>query len=150
MKVSLDVSALKNLRWRQAALRFGLGGLVTAATGLIARQCGPVLGGLFLAFPAIFPAGVTLIAQRERKKKEQKGLHGTIRGQQAAALDAAGTALGALALMLFAAFVWRTLPKRTLSSTLLVGALLWLTFSVAFWWVRKKHRRNPRSGRVPL
>jgi hypothetical protein len=37
--------------------------------------------GLLLAFPAIFPAGATLIEKDEKEKKEKKGLHGTVRGK---------------------------------------------------------------------
>jgi hypothetical protein len=37
------------------AIRFVIGGLITTATGLVARKFGPVVGGLFLAYPAIFP-----------------------------------------------------------------------------------------------
>ena len=146
VKVSLDLSGVRSLRWRQAALRFGLGGLVTVGAALIAKSFGPVVGGLFLAFPAIFPAGVTLIAQRERNKKRQRGLHGEVRARRAAALDAAGAALGALALTAFAAIVYLWLPRHSPSLTLLSAALAWGALSVALWWARKKHwpsRRRP-------
>jgi hypothetical protein len=38
-----------------------LGGVVTVVAGLLAKHYGPVFGGLFLAFPAIFPASATLV-----------------------------------------------------------------------------------------
>jgi hypothetical protein len=34
---------------------------MTAIPGWIASKYGPVVGGLFLAFPAIFPASATLV-----------------------------------------------------------------------------------------
>jgi hypothetical protein len=37
-----------------------MGGLVTVITGIVAKNWGPVIGGLFLAFPAIFPASATI------------------------------------------------------------------------------------------
>jgi hypothetical protein len=40
----------------QYALRFLFGGIVTAVAGLVAQHFGPVVAGLLLAFPAIFPA----------------------------------------------------------------------------------------------
>ena len=45
-------------------------GLITAVAGIIAKQFGPGIGGLFLAFPAIFPASATLIEKHEKQKKE--------------------------------------------------------------------------------
>ena len=55
MRIGLDVSSMQHIRWRNYAVRFVFGGIVTALTGLIARRYGPGVGGLFLAFPAIFP-----------------------------------------------------------------------------------------------
>jgi hypothetical protein len=37
-------------------------GAITAAAGLIAGLYGPTIGGLFLAFPSILPASLTLVA----------------------------------------------------------------------------------------
>ena len=53
---------------------FGGAGLVCVAAGLIAKKFGPGVGGLFLAFPAIFPAGASLVESHERKKTQ--GPHG--------------------------------------------------------------------------
>ena len=69
MKLSLDLSALKRTRWYEYGLRFFFGGAITVATGLIAKRYGPVFGGLFLAFPAIFPASATLVEKHETEKK---------------------------------------------------------------------------------
>jgi hypothetical protein len=77
MRIGLDVSAMQHFRWRDYAVRFVFGGIVTALTGLIARRYGPGVAGLFLAFPAIFPAGATLIEKQEREKKRRAGLDGT-------------------------------------------------------------------------
>ena len=61
MLVRIKVSALWDTHWHEYALRFGLGGLATVRTGLIAEVFGPATGGLFLAFPAVFCASATLI-----------------------------------------------------------------------------------------
>ncbi|HTT03187.1 MAG TPA: DUF3147 family protein [Steroidobacteraceae bacterium] len=132
-------SALADTSWYQYALRFVLGGLVTVGTGLVAEHFGPVVGGLFLAFPAIFPATATLIDARERRKKEKQGLKGDARGLQAAALDAAGAVLGAIGLMCFAGFVWKALPRVSAVMVLCGAALLWLIVSISLWWLRKHH-----------
>jgi hypothetical protein len=47
------------IRFNASALRQTLGGAMTVIAGLIAARSGPVIGGLFLAFPAIFPASAT-------------------------------------------------------------------------------------------
>jgi hypothetical protein len=148
VKVAVDLSALRSAQWHQYALRFALGGLVTVAAGLIAKYAGPVFGGLFLAFPAIFPAGATLIAKREREKKARKGLDGTRRGKRAAALDAAGAVLGSIGLIGFAACVWKGLPSYPAPAVLSIAGFLWLALSVSLWWLRKKHpwRRWRSSG----
>src|SRR5207248_892486 len=82
--------------WHEYAIRFVLGGLATVGTGAIASLFGPQTGGLFLAFPAIFCASATLIEKLERERKERAGVRGARRGKEAAALDAAGAALGSL------------------------------------------------------
>src|SRR5690349_19082131 len=99
MIVHTKLSALRQSTWHEHVIRFGLGGLSTVVAGLIARQWGPVVGGLFLAMPAIFCASTTLIEKHERERKRKAGLRGERRGQQAAALDAAGTAIGSIALV---------------------------------------------------
>src|ERR1035438_9197136 len=87
MRIGLDVSAIQHLRWRDYAVRFVFGGIITALTGLIAGRYGPGVAGLFLAFPAIFPAGATLIEKQEREKKRRVGLDGTSRGRVAVGID---------------------------------------------------------------
>ena len=71
MKISLDLSALGKTKWYEYALRFAFGGAITVAAGLIANKWGPGVGGLFLAFPAIFPASATLVEKHEKTKKRQ-------------------------------------------------------------------------------
>lgn len=137
VKVAVDFGGLSGMRWQPYAVRFALGGLVTLATGWIAKEFGPVLGGLFLAFPAIFPASATLIAKREQQKKAQKGLNGMIRGRRAAALDAAGATLGAVGLMGFAALAWLGLPRLSAVVSLGVASCGWLAISLMLWWLRE-------------
>jgi hypothetical protein len=149
MVVSLDIRALTSTRWHQYAVRFVLGGAVTVAAGLIARKFGPEIGGLFLAFPAIFPATATLISQREEERKARHGFDGQKRGRQAASLDAAGTVLGAIGLWCFAFVVWQGLPRFHPAVVLSAAALVWLGSSTALWWARKsgpgrRRRSDPK------
>ena len=47
-----------------------------------AEKFGPGIGGLFLAFPAIFPASATLIEKHEEQRKQVRGLQGTRRARE--------------------------------------------------------------------
>ena len=133
MSISIDTSSLKETRPRDFAIRFIFGGFVTLLTGLIAQRYGPTVAGLFLAFPAIFPATATLIEKHEKQRKLQIGRDGTNRGRSAVAVDAAGTALGTLGLLLFALFLWRFLPAHSAPFILIAAALLWITTATALW-----------------
>ena len=94
--IRFSPSSLREGRWYEYLIRFALGGAVTVFTGLIGSRYGPSVGGLFLALPAIFCASATLIEKHEIRRKRAAGFAGERRGQGAAALDAAGAALGAL------------------------------------------------------
>src|SRR6478735_3837649 len=69
MRIGLNRSALRKLRPAELAWRFVLGGAITTAAGLIAELYGPAIGGLFLAFPAILPASLTLVAKHQEDRK---------------------------------------------------------------------------------
>jgi hypothetical protein len=137
MMVGLETSSLQGARWRDYAIRFVFGGIVTAGTGLIAKRWGPGVAGLFLAFPAIFPAGATLIEKHEREKKQKAGMDGTARGRAAASVDAAGAAMGTLGLMAFAVVVWRLLPGHSSWMVLTGAGVAWFGVAVLVWWLRK-------------
>jgi hypothetical protein len=117
MAVKLKLSALAEGHWYEYAIRFVLGGAVTMLAGWIAAKWGPAVGGLFLAFPAIFPASATLVEKRERERKENVGLQGAKRGRDAAALEATGAALGSIGLMVFATIVWLFAPAAPREGT---------------------------------
>jgi hypothetical protein len=106
---------------------------------LIAKHFGPVVGGLFLAFPAIFPSGATLIDKHERDKKRRAGIPRTIRGRLAAALDARGAAMGSIALAAFGFVIWQCLPHHNAAVILTTAVSAWLVLAVLLWRVRKLH-----------
>jgi hypothetical protein len=138
MIIDVNFASLKSTKPHEYALRFVFGGIITAATGLIAMHYGPVIGGLFLAFPAIFPASATLIESHEKQRKQKAGYNGTNRGRIAAGIDAAGTFLGALALVLFALILYRFLPSHNAILTLATASLAWLTLSILLWLLAKR------------
>lgn len=138
MQIKVDPSALRQAKWRDYAVRFVFGGLVTAIAGIIAQKYGAGIGGLFLAFPAIFPAGATLIEKHEQERKEAHGLHGTERGREAASADAAGAAMGTIGLLVFALVVRRFMPGHSHWLVLTVATLVWLAVSFVIWLLRKR------------
>jgi hypothetical protein len=147
--VRFDIAALKRTKWHEYAIRFVFGGAITVMTGILAKKYGPVFGGLFLAFPAIFPASATLVQTHETEKKRRAGISFTARGRLAAALDARGAILGGFGLILFGLAMWRLL---TIQVPLAFSAALvvWIGASVAIWFVRRPgfssaSKRHPRS-----
>jgi hypothetical protein len=141
MTVKIDPSGLKETRWHEYAVRFVAGGLITVAAGLIARKWGPAIGGLFLAFPAIFPASATLIEKHERQRKQERGLHGEERGADAAAIDALGAAMGSVGLVAFAGICWWLIPRYPAPWALGGATVAWLLVSFSIWTIRQRRRR---------
>ena len=137
MIVQFKPSALRQTRCYEYLVRFVLGGAMTVIAGLIAVRFGPVVGGLFLAFPAIFPASATLIEKHVRERKEKKGLLGARRGKEAAALDAAGAALGSFGLAAFGLVIWLMIVPSP-AWALVLAATFWLAVSMLAWQVRRR------------
>lgn len=150
MPIRIALASLREGKWYEYCLRFVLGGAATILTGVISNAFGASLGGLFLAFPAIFCASATLIEKHEIRRKKEHGLAGRRRGQEAAALEAAGAVLGALGMLAFAAVFWM-LVDRTEFGAFVAASLAWIFVSVAAWFARRKFRfpRRPERDRDP-
>jgi len=138
-----NMAAFRATPWTEYATRFLFGGSVTVLAGLIADKFGPAVGGLFLAFPAIFPASASLIDKQKRDQSPKSDASETKasrkrRGRRAAGADAVGAAMGALGLMTFAVAAWRLLPQRGLSLTLTCATLAWAGVSLLAWVVGRK------------
>ncbi|HTO61292.1 MAG TPA: hypothetical protein VMM15_08540 [Bradyrhizobium sp.] len=137
MLVRASPSALKEGRWYEYLIRFALGGAATVFAGWIATRFGPVVGGLFLAMPVIFCASATLIETHEVRRKREAGQRGERRGRQAAALDAAGAALGGVGLVFFA-IVFAAAVERSPAAAFVYASAAWLFVSVAAWGLRHR------------
>lgn len=148
MSVHVHLAALRQVQLHEYLSRFVLGGAITVASALIARQYGPVLGGLFLAFPAIFPASATLLEKHEREKKQRAGIPRTLRGRLAAAIDARGAAMGAIALVLFAVLVWQELPRHSEALVLAWALVIWFLVAAGIWRLAGSCRHRPRRTRI--
>src|SRR4051812_38246636 len=123
--IRFSASALREGRWYEYLIRFALGGAATVFTGLVSSRYGASIGGVCLALPAIFCASATLIEKHEVRRKRQTGLDAGRRGQKAAALDAAGAALGALGMLVFAIVFWLTV-ENSIAIGFIGASLAWL------------------------
>jgi Protein of unknown function (DUF3147) len=143
MRISIDISSVRQTTVFEYAIRFFLGGIITAVAGVIANEFGPSAGGLFLAFPAIFPATATLVEKHENEKKRAAGLRESVRGRKAAALDATGAAIGSVGLFAFALLVEHLAGKHNPWTVLLSATLLWFVVAALLW-------RCDKSGTLKL
>ena len=119
MRPELSPENLKKVKWWEYAIRFVFGGVITVITGLLAKHIGPAFAGMFLAFPAILPASLTLVKQHEGRKK--------------AADDARGARVGAIGLVAFAIVVTFTATSWPAAAVLAVATLAWLVVSLLVW-----------------
>ena len=120
MNPAVKIDGLAKVAWWEWVLRFVFGGLVTVGTGIIAHGYGAAIGGLFVAFPAILPASLTLVTSHEGRKQAQQA--------------ARGARVGALALIAFAAVTAALVPHHGLLLTLTAATLAWLVGAVGLWF----------------
>jgi Protein of unknown function (DUF3147) len=135
--ISFHLAAIKQTKPHQYGVRFLIGGLCTVAAGLIGKHFGPAIGGLFLAFPAIFPAGASLIESHEKENKRKVGADGATRGRLAASIDSAGAALGCIGLIGFAVTSWWLLRTHRATLAITIATLVWSMIAVSLWIVRR-------------
>ena len=128
MKPQIDPAGLRKAEPWEYVVRFGFGGAVTACTGLIAQRYGPAIGGLFLAFPAILPATLTLVERHD--------------GRRDAADDARGSVLGAVALFVFAAGALLLVNVCPPALTLAAATAAWCVAAAALWTLRYGSRSS--------
>lgn len=145
MMIQARFAALKGIAPHEWAVRFVFGGLCCVVAGLIANRYGPAIGGLFMTFPAIFPAGASLVETHEEEHKARAGFNGTNRGRAVASVDAAGASIGAIGLAAFAVVLWRYLPSLNTCAACALATTAWILVSVCIWLIRKSrflHRRR--------
>lgn len=151
MIVQAKLKSLRGIAAHEWVVRFIFGGAVCVMAGLVAKWFGPFIGGLFLAFPAIFPAGASIVEAHEKKHKARVGLDGTNRGRTVAGLDAAGAALGCFGLAGFAFVCWKGLPQLDTGLVLAIASLVWVVISISAWLLRKSRTfRNMRGRQTTL
>jgi hypothetical protein len=108
------------------------------------------VGGLFLAFPAIFPASACLIESHQKEHKRKIGFDGTARGREAAALDAVGASLSAIALASFGAVVWLLVSRHNPVAVIALATVVWAMVALVMWLLWKKRPRRARASSARL
>jgi hypothetical protein len=138
MRLNLRFDSLKQTKPAEYVSRFVFGGLVTVLAGFVADRFGPVIGGLFLAFPGIFPAGVSLVEKHKTLRETAQGKRGTRSARGQASVEATGASVGTLGLMGFALVLWQGLPMHNFLSMLFTAGGVWIGLSWLFWWIRER------------
>jgi Protein of unknown function (DUF3147) len=77
---AFDRGQLHETRWEDLLVRFVFGATVSVAAGTVGLAFGARVGGMLLAFPAILPATLTLIAKQEGERRSFHDLQGTVAG----------------------------------------------------------------------
>jgi uncharacterized membrane protein (GlpM family) len=108
---------LRSMSARELAIRFAFGAGVSLLAAIISTLAGPRIGGLFLAFPAILLATLTLMARKD--------------GLTPARDDARGAGLGTLGLIAFALVAAALLPRWHPAVALVAATLAWAVVSGA-------------------
>jgi hypothetical protein len=77
---SVRHSITRVTHWQDLLIRFVFGATVSVVAGTIGLTFGAHVGGMLLAFPAILPATLTLIAKEEGERHSFHDLQGTVAG----------------------------------------------------------------------
>jgi hypothetical protein len=115
----VEVGKLRKLQARELLIRFAFGALISIIAGVVALAWNAKAGGMFLAFPAILPATLTLIEKKESK--------------QEAAEDDEGALLGSVAMFSFAAASVWALDALATGTALLAASSAWTLTALALY-----------------
>ena len=125
--VRLEPGRARQVSARHLAIRFAFGALTSIAAALISLAFGPRAGGLFLAFPAILAASLTLIANEE--------------DAAAAREDARGAVAGSVALAVFATVGAALYTHLAAGIVLVAASAAWTVVALGLYvvlWVRRR------------
>jgi nicotinamide-nucleotide amidase len=114
----LDFSKVRSLRPGEYAIRFAFGASISAIAAALTLLYGPHVGGLFLAFPAILPATLTLLEKRD--------------GLAQAVADVRGAVIGSVGLLAFAIAAALLLTRNPLIA-LIAAVVAWAGLSLAVY-----------------
>ncbi len=128
----ISLHALRSISVGDYLLRFAFGFVISVVAAIVAQVAGAKVGGLFLAFPAILPATLTLIERRE--------------GHAQAVSDVRWAALGAIGMIAYAV-VMVGLVQHEQALALVCALVAWTVVSVGLYsvvrsWMQPRRRRR--------
>lgn len=138
VRIGCDLSKLGKTKPTAYLTRFLFGCALTFVFSLISKWAGPVIGGLFLAFPGIYPPGSSFVEKKEEERKLEAGMEGRMRARSLAGAHAVGAGAGCFGLMGFAAIMWLGLPRFGLAASLAIGTAGWFALSFGAWALRER------------
>jgi hypothetical protein len=108
----LEPGKLTQARPRDLAIRFVAGAVTSIVAGVMTLVFGARTGGIFLAFPAILAASLTLIEKHDDSAEARE--------------DARGAVIGGCGVALFAIVAAITFGRLSPAVALLLAAVAWL------------------------
>lgn len=118
--VGFDWSKITQVKPSEMGIRFAFGAVVALIAATVGTLAGPKVGGLFLAFPAILPASLTLIEKKE--------------GVAKAWSDASGGAIGAIGMAAFALTAILLLRINPVVA-LILALVAWIVVSTGLYFL---------------
>jgi drug/metabolite transporter (DMT)-like permease len=109
--LACEPGKIKDTEAKQWLVRFTFGAATSALAGAVGKLTDPVIGGAFLAFPAILLASLTLVRKKE--------------GRASARDDARGAGAGALGLCAFAVVGAATFTHVPAVAAFVLATLAW-------------------------
>ena len=121
--VQVKPGELKETELRDWLIRFAFGAGVSALAGIVSALAGPLVGGLFLAFPAILLASLTLVAQEE--------------GVRQARNEARGATFGTVGLLAFAVVLAVLVGRAPVWLALVAASAAWVVVAIGAYLVAR-------------
>lgn len=112
---SADFAAVTKAAPRELLVRFALGAAASVIAGILAKALDARIGGLFLAFPAILPASLTIVQEKEGTRKADR--------------DGIGAVLGGVALVVFGCVGEELFTRLNAAATLAACLGAWILAS---------------------
>lgn len=129
----LDLGGIRDTSRKEMAGRFLFGAAIAVVAGFLGKRIGPLAGGLFLAFPAILPAALTLLEKKD--------------GTREAEVNALGAILGTVALAVFGLVAAVGLRRYSPWLALGLAAAAWLVTAIWLYFVFAEATALIRKGR---
>ncbi len=125
--LGFEPGKIRGVRLSGLAVRFAFGAGISLLAAGVAAVLGPHAGGMFLAFPAILPASLTLLEQQD--------------GHPEAAHDQRGALLGAVGMVAFALVAALTFSVLARPAALAAATVAWVVAAVGTYLLVARHRR---------